>query len=198
MAKSDTRDKLLAAALEVFSEKGFAASTTREIADRAGVREITLFRHFESKDRLFSQAVTENMTKFSPGDVLPESFNTELSGDLEGTLTMLAEQYVAFCKESAPYMRVGIMEAPSNKEFASSIAEIPQQLETRLAAYLRSLHTEGRMGAHDFEVLAKMFYGVLFSYVFSHYLMTADSEVTAEKDAAWVESSVRLFVKGLL
>lgn len=47
-----TRLRLLNAAAEVLSRKGLYGATTREIARRAGVSEVTLFRHFERKERL--------------------------------------------------------------------------------------------------------------------------------------------------
>ncbi|MEM2265151.1 MAG: helix-turn-helix domain-containing protein [Nitrososphaerota archaeon] len=50
----ETEDKLLQAALELFSEKGYLGATTKEIAKRAGVSELTLFRHFKSKENLFT------------------------------------------------------------------------------------------------------------------------------------------------
>jgi AcrR family transcriptional regulator len=45
-----TRQALLAAALELFADRGFAATTVAAIAERAGVTEMTFFRHFTSKD----------------------------------------------------------------------------------------------------------------------------------------------------
>jgi len=48
-----TRERILDAALEVFGKKGFAATTTKEIASKAKVNEVTLFRKFESKKALF-------------------------------------------------------------------------------------------------------------------------------------------------
>ena len=45
----DTRDKILDASLALFSKKGFLGATTKEIAKKAGVAELTLFRHFSSK-----------------------------------------------------------------------------------------------------------------------------------------------------
>lgn len=45
-----TRQALLAAALGLFAERGFAATTVAAIAERAGVTEMTFFRHFASKD----------------------------------------------------------------------------------------------------------------------------------------------------
>ena len=49
---SATRDALCDAALNLFAEQGIESTTTREIAERAGTAEGTLYRHFESKDEL--------------------------------------------------------------------------------------------------------------------------------------------------
>ncbi len=50
--KERTREALLEAALELFAEQGYEATTTAAIARRAGVSEMTLFRHFATKDAL--------------------------------------------------------------------------------------------------------------------------------------------------
>ena len=47
---SRTREALLRAALELFDERGYEATTAAAIASRAGVSEMTFFRHFASKD----------------------------------------------------------------------------------------------------------------------------------------------------
>lgn len=49
MRKAETRSRLLAAALELAAAKGFDATTAAEIAARAGVSEMTFFRHFPTK-----------------------------------------------------------------------------------------------------------------------------------------------------
>ena len=49
MTKQETRSRILAAAAELFGERGYVGTTTSAIADAAGVNEVTLFRHFESK-----------------------------------------------------------------------------------------------------------------------------------------------------
>jgi AcrR family transcriptional regulator len=50
---------LLTAARELFATKGYAGTTTKEIAERAGVSERLLFSHFGTKDELFQVAVEE-------------------------------------------------------------------------------------------------------------------------------------------
>ena len=47
-----TRQRLLDAAAETLNRRGIQGATTREIARRAGVHEVTLFRHFKSKEQL--------------------------------------------------------------------------------------------------------------------------------------------------
>src|SRR3984893_13386873 len=54
---SDLRSAILAAAQQVFTERGYAAASTREIAERAHAAEPLIFRHFGKKAKLFAAAV---------------------------------------------------------------------------------------------------------------------------------------------
>lgn len=79
-AKHERRKKarpgeLLAAALDLFVEKGFAASTAEEVARRAGVSKGTLFLYFASKEELFKAVVRENISgRFSEWNAEFDSF----------------------------------------------------------------------------------------------------------------------------
>ena len=54
--------ELIDAALDLFVEKGFAATRVEEVAARAGVSKGTLFLYFQSKDELFKAVVRENIS----------------------------------------------------------------------------------------------------------------------------------------
>jgi AcrR family transcriptional regulator len=54
--------ELLDAALDLFVEKGFAATRAEEIAARAGVSKGTLFLYFQSKEELFKAVIRENLS----------------------------------------------------------------------------------------------------------------------------------------
>ena len=58
--------ELLAAALDLFVEKGFAATRVEEVAVRAGVSKGTLFLYFASKEELFKAVVRENISGHFP------------------------------------------------------------------------------------------------------------------------------------
>ena len=51
----ETRNRILAAARAVYEHNGTRGTTTREVAERAGVNEATLFRHFGSKAALLGR-----------------------------------------------------------------------------------------------------------------------------------------------
>lgn len=58
------RRLILEAARELFAANGFRGTSTRDIADTAGVAEVLLFRNFGSKAELYSTAVVLPLTKF--------------------------------------------------------------------------------------------------------------------------------------
>ncbi|MEN9203778.1 MAG: TetR/AcrR family transcriptional regulator [Thermostichus sp. DG_1_6_bins_120] len=59
MTHSSTRQRLLKAARELFVHQGITQTTTRQIADLAGVNEVTLFRHFGTKQGLLLAVFAE-------------------------------------------------------------------------------------------------------------------------------------------
>ena len=83
-----TGSRLLDASLELLAERGYRGATTREIARRAGVTELTLFRHFGTKDALLREAVQQFSRPLN--SLVPQP-----SGDLRQDLLLLAHQAAA-------------------------------------------------------------------------------------------------------
>ncbi len=63
-ARGEARKLLLDAARDLFARQDYRATTTREIAEAAGVSEYLLFRHFGSKAGLFREALVLPFTNF--------------------------------------------------------------------------------------------------------------------------------------
>ena len=57
----EKKDLILEASLDVFTEKGYNLATTLEISKRAGVSEMTLFRHFQTKNNLFLASIRQDI-----------------------------------------------------------------------------------------------------------------------------------------
>lgn len=70
MNPESSRERLLAAAARLLEEVGFAGTTTRRVAEEAGLSEVTLFRQFGTKERLLAEAVRAHGAE-PPGVALP-------------------------------------------------------------------------------------------------------------------------------
>jgi hypothetical protein len=104
----NVRDQLLAAAARVYSESGYRGATTRRIALEAGVNEITLFRHFGSKDALLREALAR--CHGDAGAELPEVPRdppAELAAWAGSHLTDMRERraLIRTCMGSSPSIR---------------------------------------------------------------------------------------------
>jgi AcrR family transcriptional regulator len=109
-------ERLLEAAARIFARDGLSGATTREIARAAGVNEVTLFRHFHTKENLVS-AVAERMCgsvsgeQFQPKPLSEKS--VEWIESLQGVSAILAgfaKVYYGLLSEHLPLIRTFIGE----------------------------------------------------------------------------------------
>lgn len=94
----DPSERLLLAALELLSERGYKGATTKEIARRAGVNEVTLFRRFGSKEALLRAA----LSRFIPAGFLERL--PEEDTPLEEGLRQLLEAYLDLLKAHQAFL----------------------------------------------------------------------------------------------
>ena len=74
--RSDSKNQISKAALDLFIRKGIKATTTKEIAKKAGIAEGTIYRHFKSKNDIASELFLNYMTMFKDRLSEPEkNFN---------------------------------------------------------------------------------------------------------------------------
>ena len=84
-----TRQRILDAAERVFSRDGFQGATTREIAREAGVNEVTLFRHFRTRDDLLRESIL--CRSMAPEELIGPT--SEWERDLPGQLEDYVRKY---------------------------------------------------------------------------------------------------------
>ncbi len=65
--EAQTRERILLAALQLFAERGIAATSLSEVAERAGVTRVTVYRHFVDKERLAREAFLRTEQVFIRG-----------------------------------------------------------------------------------------------------------------------------------
>ena len=92
-----TRQKLLDAAIDLFSEVGYAAAGLGEIIERAGMTKGALYHHFDSKDAL-ATAIIEQSTNLT----VPDSVQSSLVRNGRGLLRVSLEVVLYAVRSLAP------------------------------------------------------------------------------------------------
>jgi AcrR family transcriptional regulator len=156
----DAREQLLQAAVKVYSTSGARGATTRRIAQEAGVNEVTLFRHFGSKDALIQEALAQRAQAiFAAG--LPEA-----PEDPAAELSAFARRHYAALWEHRQLIRVAMGEFGDHPEAAQVACQSSERFDLELRTYLARLKTSGlAAGSWDPDAAASMLLGTLFSDV---------------------------------
>jgi AcrR family transcriptional regulator len=152
------RDEILAAAAHVFAQHGFRGSTTRRIADTAGVNEITLFRQFGSKEELIRQAMQycSQFVGFAP---LPD-----VAADPETELTAWSESFIKYLRLQSSMIRKTMSEIEERPEMSEMASSVPRQASADLCRYLLGLKREGFITTKfDARTAAAMLMGSIFA-----------------------------------
>jgi len=156
----DTREQLLQAAIKVYSTSGVRGATTKRIAQEAGVNEVTLFRHFGSKEALLQEALALSARAlFESGlPATPEDPATEL-------LVFARNHYNALW-EHRELIRVAMGEFAEHPESTHVACEASTRFDRELRSYLSQLKTMGlASGEWEPGAAASMLLGTLFSDV---------------------------------
>lgn len=103
----DARARLVAAALDLFNERGFDQTTVAEIAERAGLTKSTFFRHFPDKRDVLAAGQDAIAALLREGIAAAPADATPLASVCSG-LKSAAAAFTPFNKELAPRLRAAI------------------------------------------------------------------------------------------
>jgi AcrR family transcriptional regulator len=189
----ETKERILQAAMQVFVENGYAGATTRAIAAAAGVNEVTLFRRFGNKQRLF-EAVLE---RYSALPNFASVIQSELTGDYRQDMLTLGGHLMRVFGERQEALHLALCEASRFPEMRGPLVEMPRRLRQMFAAYFQSQIDAGQIRDLNAEAMAQAFIGIFFSY---HMLQTIFADPIADdlSQEELVTQFVNIFIDGTI
>jgi AcrR family transcriptional regulator len=189
---SPTRQRLIDAAIHVCSERGLHAATTREIAEVAGVNEVTLFRHFGSKEKLIAALFEQVLATLS--ESLDETETDEQ--DLERNLSRYAQRHNELLTANEAFIRTIIGEAKRHPDQARMImCEAGRAKRELLIEYLRAAQNAGTV-RKDVELgpAVDAFTGMLLAGMLRRTSFKDYVDYTADE---YLRTIVDLFIRGI-
>jgi AcrR family transcriptional regulator len=169
-----TEKRILAAAELVFSRDGFQGATTREIAQQAGVNEVTIFRHFHTREELLGATLENGCAAFDGLIQLEEIWKGELAEGLE----RYVRETFSVVKQREAIVRAFIGEARFLPEsMRRGLEEFMLTRKARLVAALQEAQKRGlvRMDV-DLSAAADFIRDSIHSAMLRHTLYRTDPE----------------------
>ena len=135
-----TRERLLDAAAQTFSRDGLRGATTREIARVAGVNEVTLFRHFKSKEQLLRAVLQRGLAS----EVAIMDQHSSWKENLRESMEKYARHYFSHLERKKGIARAFLAEAQIlPKSMQAMIADVIRPVRERLVLILTDAQRAG-------------------------------------------------------
>jgi len=187
----ETSQKIIDAAMTLVRDKGYVATTTKEIARIAGVNECTLFRKFESKKDIVLQGANQTGWR---ANVTPEIFEN-VTWDLRKDLEMFMRAYIDRMTPDFVNLSIGLRAPQLYEETKELIMKVPQAFLSTFTDYLNKMCAMGKIPEKDFEALALTVFSATFGYTFLN--ASFGKELTEIEKDRYINESVQMFVKGI-
>jgi AcrR family transcriptional regulator len=104
----NTRERLVRAALDLFTTQGYHASTTPQVARRAGVAEGTIYRHFTSKEQLLNEIYRGAVRMFT--QIVEQ---TPARSSCRDRMTDVADQWCEVASQDPPLVKLVFVTPPT-------------------------------------------------------------------------------------
>lgn len=191
--ENETEAKILKAAQRLFARRGYGGTTTRDLAQAAGVAEGTLFRHFESKKAILVRVATDGWV-----ELLTELL-TELSEMANyKAIGQVMHHRMSDLPHNADLMRVCFMEAQFHPELRDQVqGEVITKMIDVTEAFFQTAIDRGTYRPMDPRVLARIFLGMFAIAGFSQSTLS-DETNSPQAMQAMAEGLADVFLNGVL
>lgn len=158
MPKIIDEQRILQATLETISTHGYDGATTRLIAEKAGINELTLFRKFGSKTNLILQAVKQELEAFKEARL-------EYTGNLEADLERIVAFYQSLFETRGKVLPVILGEFSRRSELREGMQDLMVSLKS-LTSVITRYQKEGKLvKEHPIHTLSALLGPIIFSNI---------------------------------
>jgi TetR/AcrR family transcriptional regulator len=198
MAGEDRRRQILQVAMSLFSKRGFRGTTTKEIAQGAGVSEAMVFRHFANKQELYSaiidhKACADNFQQ--PCDIVPEALARK---DDRAVFSGIALAMMRHHEHDTEFLRLLTQSALEGHELADMFWDRNvRRMYDFLGSYIRERQRDGAMRDIDPAIVVRCFIGMVIHHSLNNILWDTRRRLLDIPNERAAEEFTELLLKGI-
>lgn len=188
----DTSQKIIDATMTLVRDKGYVATTTKDIAHAAGVNECTLFRKFKNKKDIVLSGISQEKWQ---ANVTPEIFQN-VSWELRADLEMFMNVYLDKITPDFVNLSIGLRAPQIYEETIPMIMNIPKAFLTSLLDYFEKMEQLEKIAHRNYERIAMTIFSATFGFAFLK--ASFGQALTKVEREAFIHDSVDAFINGIL
>jgi len=192
--KHDRRQDILAAAMELFAKKGFRGTTTRDLATHAEVNEAIIFRHFKTKEELYS-AILEHKAGENRNARMEELERFAAGSDDENFFHTLGRTFLEKHEQDTNFFRLLLFSALEGHELSDMFVG-SMTARNPIAACIQKRIDEGAFHNVDAQLAARGLFGMFASFVLWQEIFGLKKTQPYDRDEV-VHTFVSIFLKGI-
>jgi AcrR family transcriptional regulator len=191
---ADRRAQIIDVSLSLFASKGFNGTKTREIAEKAGVSEALLYRHFATKEELYRTVLGELLDVHSASIDCKKAMDER---DDYSVFSTFAWHVIDFYRKDPRTIRLVFFSALEGSPIEGAFRPVKNKNTIELLAdYIQQRIDEGA-----FRPVSAILAGQLLMETMVMFMVDQEASLTAETmsfaDKEVVDTTVRIFVDGL-
>lgn len=166
MAGEERRQQIVVVAMRLFSQRGFRGTTTKEIAQAAGVSEAIIFRHFATKDELYAAILDQKACYAGTmSDICSDVAGAMQRGDDRAVFTEFAHGMLEHHEQDLEFIRLLFYSALEGHELFQMFWERNvRETATFVRGYIEQRQQQGALRAIDPLVVARAFIGMIVNH----------------------------------
>jgi AcrR family transcriptional regulator len=185
---------IVEAALALFSQKGFRGTTTKEIAEAAGCSEATIFKHFATKDELYS-AILEAKSRIE--ETLAKAAHAAAEKDDTGVFRAVGLESLTRTEQDPSLMRLLLFSALEGHTLSHLFFESKvRRLHEFLSGYIKERIADGAFQPVDPLLAARGFVGMIAHHLLIHEIYGIKRPAGLLPEHV-VDTFVTLFLNGI-
>lgn len=202
MTGDKRREQILQTAFDLFSQRGFSGTTTKDIARASGVSEAMVFKHFSSKDELYAAIIQtktskDGLRKFPWEDNEPMLAAME-AGDDYGVFYHWATQALTKHQTEVSFMRMLFYSALEEHELAERFfGEFIAEIYDFLGKYIQRRQDAGVFREIDPRIVVRSFLGMLIHHSLNNILWDKKRKILDISNEEAAKNFAEILLKGI-
>ncbi|KAI7253695.1 hypothetical protein KC345_g11345 [Hortaea werneckii] len=188
---------ILQAAIDIFSDKGFSAAATSEIAQKAGVAEGTIFRYYKTKKDLLLAVVVPTMSRMIAPFVM-RNFSGVLDvpfESFEAFLRAFMVNRLDFARKNLKIIKILIQEIPFQPALREQLVDnILSQVLERVTVILEHFKEQGQIIEAPTPAIIRFTVSSVIGYLLARLLLMPDQDWNDEEE---IERTVSFIMHGI-